>query len=149
MLTIRKEITLSLFIILLAVLESKTRLWSGNTPNLLIPGLIGLGAVIPGLELIFYTLLGFLFLAGPVASQELLVALVIIVFAHFLRLFVFGPSPVLAPVFSALGIIIFYLETVGSIFLFQPLFLFEIILMSCLISFLPTLILSYLESSRL
>jgi len=145
---IKKEITISLIIILFALIEAKTRLWSGYAPNLLLLGLICLTGSVTILELLFYTLIGFLFLAGPVISQELLVIIVIVSFFHFLRLFVFGPSTLLTPFFSAAAILLFYLETIGFAVFMSPLFLLEICLVSVLFGFVPVVLLSRFPSMR-
>ncbi|MEK7094272.1 MAG: hypothetical protein AAB903_02965 [Patescibacteria group bacterium] len=144
----KKEITLSLFIIVLALIEAKARLWSGYAPNLLLVGLVGLSGSIGIIELLFYTLLGFLFLAGPIVSEEILVVVVIVAFVHFLRLFVFGPSPLLTPLFSVAAIFVFYLETVGFTFISNPLFIFEMCLVSVIFGFLSELIIARLREQH-
>jgi hypothetical protein len=144
----KKGLLLTLFTILVAVVETKARLWSGYAPNLLLSGLIGLTGALSLTELLFYIFLGFLSLSGPVFSQELLVAIVVVGFIHFLRLFVFGQSILLVPLFSIVGILIFYLETIGFEVFTAPLFIFEICLVSLFMSLVASLILYYLQTSK-
>ncbi len=130
----KKGFILLFLTILLALLQLKMVLWSGYAPDLLLMGLIALSGGIPIINLLILTLCGFLVVAGPVISVELITILVIVSFSHFLRLFVLGHSPLLSPLLASLGVSLFYLGTVGIAFFTAPLFLFEILVMSLLVS---------------
>lgn len=130
----KRGFLLFLLIILFALLQSKMILWSGYSPDLLLMSLIALSGIIPIINLLILTLCGFLIVAGPVLSSELITILVIVSFSHFLRLFVLGNSPLLSPLLASAGVSLFYLGTVGLVFFTAPLFLFEIIILSVLVS---------------